>query len=248
MTAFVILSSSLFSITGSGVTASVQVWGAGGNGNYNGGGGSGAAWASASLVLTGSTTYSCSIAGLGGLIYNPKTTSSSLGYNPGAGDSDLYGLSSSFTINSSGTVLLAAVGGSQTGIISHQLTQSSGSSCVLYMQGGLGGVTVAGNADGCGGGSAGGFIVATGTASLGSPGSSDWTIGDSRSLAANGATSGNSGGSGGNGSYYDSGPNQNRVVPGQNGAFPGGGGGGDYLWNQANSSGLGAGGQIIITF
>lgn len=253
MSAFTFLSSSFLVVTAS-VTASVAVWGAGGNGNLNGAGGSGGAFASASIRLNAGT-YTCSVAGPGGYITNPYTTSASLGYNPLAGDTDLYGLSSSLIVSGS-TVIISAVGGSSTGIISHQLTQGSGSltpgtpsGSIFYVQGGLGGTPV-GNTDGCGGGSAGGFNSATGTASLGTPGFSDNTIGpDSRSSAAQGGyTSGSSGGPGGNGSYYDAGPNLNRIVPAQNGGYPGGGGGGSYVGYAPGSEGFGAGGAIVVTY
>jgi hypothetical protein len=239
-------SSGLFVYTGSANPVSISVWGAGGNGGLNGNGGSGAAFASSSIVL-GNGTYSCSVAGLGGIVFNPTTTSSSLGYNPIVGDGDLFGNSSSFYSASSSTVkLVSAMGGSSLGTIYHQTGSAGFVSGSTYMLGGIGGQPVVYNADGCGGGGAGGWPSGSGTASLGSPGSSDSSIGDSRSLASAGGPSGGTG-VGGNGAYYDAGSNVNRIVSAQNGATPGGGGGGPYIWG-ANTPGLGGAGQITISF
>lgn len=232
MTTQVFTSSGTFVLTGSSVVCQAQIWGAGGNGTTIRGGSGGAYTSGSFTYVTGGTNgFSCSVA-------QPYT---------GTG-SDLLALPSSILTGS--TVVLSAIGGSNTGDIAHQLTSGAVSGAFSYNQGGVGTLDNIGteNYNGIGGGSSGGPNGAGlgGSSTSGLSVTGHGTVAGAPGGAGYGAGSGS--GAGGAGGYYDSGASLNRVIPPQNGAQPGGGGGGTYAVDAVAATSVGGAGLIIISY
>lgn len=237
MTTVVFTSSGIFSITGSNISCSISVWGAGAAGSISGNGGSGGAFASSSLQLSTGVTYSASV-GLGGT------------FTSGNGQTSSFSGSGAY---------VSAAGGFQNGTVTSQSGSSSGS---IYYNGGVGGAyyTGSGNSNGSGGGSVAGPFSpgaagysGTGLNVLsrynqgafggagptsGSNPSTTWYITGSALVGTNyfgNGTGSYYNGAGGSGSFYYAGPGTGFVKAGTNGVFPGGGGGGAYQDNAGST-------------
>lgn len=140
---------------------------------------------------------------------------------------------------SNNVVIIRAPGGKQDGTIDHQATFLTGSKYAYY--GGHGCPDFLGYAsyNGSGGGQAGSIN------GNGQDGQSAFM--STTSSPASGGYAYGGIGAGGNGAYYRAGSTANGVISATDGIYPGGGGGGSYDYGN-DSSGVGANGNVIITF